>query len=78
MRGPILLIRVFVDFLAVKSSVSIPVLVGSGITTLNLHQYAQANALIVGSHFKKEGKWDNVLDEQRICDVISARDALPS
>ncbi|CAB0012632.1 unnamed protein product [Nesidiocoris tenuis] len=39
----------------VKKSVSIPVLVGSGVTTENVGDFMTADALIVGSHFKSEG-----------------------
>ena len=50
----------------VISSVNIPVLVGSGVTTANVVQYRTAHALIIGSHLKKEGKWYNDLDKERI------------
>ncbi|XP_041376420.1 uncharacterized protein F13E9.13, mitochondrial-like [Gigantopelta aegis] len=51
---------------SVVNSVNIPILVGSGITTANVVQYKSAHALIVGSHLKKEGKWYNDLDRERI------------
>ena len=51
----------------VKSAVNIPVLVGSGITIENVDRYlAMADALIVGSHFKKNGHWANGVDVQRV------------
>jgi uncharacterized protein len=51
----------------VKSAVNIPVLVGSGITFENVDRYlAVADALIVGSYFKKGGHWANGVDAQRV------------
>ncbi len=51
----------------VKQSVSIPVLVGSGITTENIEKYyPSADGFIVGSYFKKNGFWANDLDIKRI------------
>ncbi|XP_062845543.1 uncharacterized protein F13E9.13, mitochondrial isoform X1 [Trichomycterus rosablanca] len=46
--------------------VSIPVLVGSGVTCDNLEDYLEANALIIGSYFKKEGRWENSVDPERV------------
>lgn len=44
-----------------------PVLVGSGITIDNVANYLPiCNGMIVGSHFKKDGYWENPLDENRI------------
>ena len=59
-----------------KEAVSIPVLVGSGVTSGNIQNYSSADALIVGSFFKKEGKWCNELDEERINSVMTARNSL--
>ena len=60
---------------AVAQSVRIPVLVGSGITAENVRDYAPfADALVVGSYFKKDGRWDNPLDPQRVRRLM---DALP-
>lgn len=50
----------------VKRSVSLPVIVGSGVSYENLKDYITANAFIVGSDFKKDGKWYNQLQENRI------------
>lgn len=50
----------------VKNAVSIPVLVGSGITEANVGRYlAVADALIVGSYFKIDGYWANGIDVER-------------
>ena len=52
---------------AVTASAKIPVLVGSGITADNLKTYLPlADAFIVGSHFKRDGYWENPLDPARI------------
>ena len=45
-----------------KENVKLPVIIGSGITRSNLIEYLEADALIVGSHFKREGLWFNDLD----------------
>lgn len=43
-----------------------PVLVGSGVDSANVHQYSHAHALIVGSHFKTDGRWQNELSLERL------------
>ena len=48
------------------AAVSIPVLVGSGVTPENLAAFGAADALIVGSSVKEGGLWSNRLDEQRL------------
>ena len=57
----------------VKEAVSIPVLVGSGVTMENYIKYKSANALIVGSYFKQEHHWSNNIDEtclQNFMDMV--------
>ncbi|CAH1113185.1 unnamed protein product [Psylliodes chrysocephalus] len=49
-----------------KSNIDLPVLIGSGVTIDNVEKYISADALIVGSYFKKHGKWDNDIDEERL------------
>nr|XP_023023749.1 uncharacterized protein F13E9.13, mitochondrial isoform X1 [Leptinotarsa decemlineata] len=49
-----------------KNSTTLPVLVGSGITYDNLENYTSADGLIIGSYFKKDGRWFNEVDENRI------------
>ncbi|KAM3876878.1 uncharacterized protein F13E9.13, mitochondrial [Diretmus argenteus] len=51
---------------AVAQSVGIPVLIGSGVTYDNVERYLDANAMIVGSHFKKGGNWANPVDPERV------------
>jgi membrane complex biogenesis BtpA family protein len=59
------------DIEEVKSGTQLPVIIGSGVTYDNLDTYFNiSNALIVGSYFKKEGNWNNELDEKRILDFM--------
>lgn len=45
----------------------LPVLIGSGVTLDNVDNYASAaDALIVGSHLKTDGRWENALDPARV------------
>ncbi|XP_060767790.1 uncharacterized protein F13E9.13, mitochondrial isoform X3 [Neoarius graeffei] len=50
----------------VMHSVRIPVLIGSGVTHDNVEDYLQANALIIGSHFKSGGLWENSVDPDTV------------
>ncbi len=43
-----------------------PVLVGSGCTVDNVHNYMRADALIVGSHFKVDGHWAGALVPSKV------------
>lgn len=54
------------DLEELKCSTSLPILVGSGVTLENVHDYMSADALIIGSYFKRNGKWDEELDASRI------------
>lgn len=51
----------------VKQATKLPVIIGSGINLENIQNYWNlADAFIVGSSFKKEGKWENETDEKRV------------
>jgi membrane complex biogenesis BtpA family protein len=51
----------------VKDEINIPVIIGSGITTGNIKKYLPiADAFIVGSSLKKEGRWMNEVDAERV------------
>ncbi|KAM4614460.1 uncharacterized protein F13E9.13, mitochondrial-like [Discoglossus pictus] len=50
----------------VRGSVKIPVLIGSGVTLENVEKYIDANALIIGSYFKKDGYWSNSVDPDKV------------
>ncbi|NOZ03414.1 MAG: BtpA/SgcQ family protein [FCB group bacterium] len=55
------------DVKDVHAAVGIPVLIGSGITASNVETYLPwSDALIVGSHFKKDGAWVNPVDYDRV------------
>ncbi|PAV83450.1 hypothetical protein WR25_08688 [Diploscapter pachys] len=60
------------DFEDVCSSTSLPVFIGSGVTHSNVGAFKSAAGLIVGSEFKKDGKWQNDLDEARIQRFVEA------
>lgn len=50
-----------------KKNTKLPVIIGSGITAENFHIYKdKADAFIVGSYFKKDGYWENEIDESRV------------
>ena len=51
---------------AVGRAVTIPTLVGSGVTPDNLGRYPGAQGLIVGSWVKEGGLWSNPLDPDRV------------
>ena len=60
------------DLKAVKSSVKVPVLVGSGIDEINIINYWQnADGFIIGSSFKIDGNWQNAVDYKRVRSFIS-------
>ena len=42
----------YINVTDVKNCTNIPVLIGSGITAANVHEYFEADAVIVGTHFK--------------------------
>ena len=62
---------------AVAEAVSIPVLVGSGITPENIAAYPEADAFIVGTTLKRDGLWTNPVDPARAAALRRAFDALP-
>ena len=57
---------------AVKLSVKIPVIVGSGIDERNIHEYwNSSDAFIVGSSMKEHGKWENPVDLERVSNLVT-------
>ena len=51
----------------VRRAVDLSVLVGSGVTVDNVDRYLpHAHGLIVGSHFKTGGRWQNPVDPRRV------------
>jgi predicted TIM-barrel enzyme len=57
---------------SVGRGVSVPTIVGSGITTENLPHFAEADAFIVGSSIKKDGIWSNPIDPDRARGLVRA------
>ncbi len=65
------------DIRTVKDAVSLPVIVGSGITVENIEYYVNtADAVIVGSHFKENGEWQNNVSEQRVINFMTKINSL--
>jgi len=60
---------------AVAGAVSVPTLVGSGITAENISKFSKADGLIVGSSIKKDGHWANAIDLERTRAVVRAFNA---
>lgn len=57
----------------VKAAVTIPVLVGSGVTPDNIGDYAQfADAVIFGTYAKFDGNWINDVDSARVKRLVEA------
>lgn len=55
------------DLEQVRNKISLPVIIGSGITQTNLNTYFPlADAFIVGSWFKENGLWSNPIDKQSV------------
>ncbi len=53
--------------LAEVQELEMPILIGSGITAQNLEKYWNfADSFIVGSYVKKDGNWQNEIDEKRV------------
>jgi len=57
---------------AVSDAVSVPTLVGSGITAENINAFSKADALIVGSSIKQDGLWSNPIDVERTRRLMQA------
>jgi membrane complex biogenesis BtpA family protein len=57
---------------AVSKAVTVPTLIGSGITPENLGRYRGADAFIVGSSVKAGGVWSGELDRERVARLVEA------
>src|SRR5437773_2175075 len=57
---------------SVGLEVSVPTIVGSGITAENILHYSEADAFIVGSSIKKDGLWSNPIDNDRARALVRA------
>jgi uncharacterized protein len=56
---------------AVKRICDLPLIVGSGVTVENIADYAAADAVIVGSSLKHNGRWHGELDRDRVSAFMS-------
>ena len=65
------------DVRVVADAVDLPILVGSGITPDNLHDYSAADAFIVGSSVKRAGLWSEPIDPDRCAALAEAFSRLP-
>ncbi|GAB0093165.1 uncharacterized protein DMENIID0001_082370 [Sergentomyia squamirostris] len=55
------------DLDSISGRINIPTIIGSGVTSGNLEEYFdKCQGMIVGSHFKKSGKWSDPLCPERI------------
>jgi len=55
------------DLLKAKSATKLPILIGSGMTAENIHEYLPlADGFIVGSYFRKAGKFLEKLEPERL------------
>ncbi|HEV2826247.1 MAG TPA: BtpA/SgcQ family protein [Pyrinomonadaceae bacterium] len=57
---------------SVARAVSVPTIIGSGITSENLARYGAADAFIVGSSIKQDGLWSNPIDPDRARALVRA------
>ena len=56
----------------VKVAISLPLLVGSGVTSENVKTYSTiADGLIIGSWFKERGQWFNRVDKNRVSTLMN-------
>jgi uncharacterized protein len=64
------------DIADVRRDCRLPLLLGSGITAENLTRYyGQADGFIVGSFFKRDGRWSETVDPRRVERFIVAHSA---
>ncbi|HYJ47395.1 MAG TPA: BtpA/SgcQ family protein [Pyrinomonadaceae bacterium] len=61
------------DVQEVKAHCRLPVILGSGVDVQNIAGfYAEADAFIIGSYFKRDGHWANTVDEERVKRLMEA------
>lgn len=60
------------DVETVRATTALPLLIGSGATPENINRiFDKADGFIVGSYFKKEGKGNNFVEEDRVRRFVS-------
>jgi hypothetical protein len=61
------------DLVKAKSATKLPVLIGSGMTAENIQDYLPfADGFIVGSYFRKDGKFLEKLEPERLNTFMNA------
>ena len=61
------------DLVKAKQAAKLPVLIGSGMTPENIHEYLPlADGFIVGSCFRKDGKFLETLEPERLATFMNA------
>lgn len=61
------------DLNEVHGKISLPILIGSGVTLENLEDYySKSDALIIGSYFKDQGNWERDIDRTRVREFMKA------
>jgi membrane complex biogenesis BtpA family protein len=69
----------FTDVIDVKKSVNIPVLCGSGINIDNISKFHKfADGFIIGSAFKKHGKWYEAIDKNYLKEFMDVYEKITS
>jgi len=64
------------DLGTARVATTLPLVVGSGVTPDSVKDlFAYADALIVGSWFKKDGVWSNAPDKKRATELVKAANA---
>jgi membrane complex biogenesis BtpA family protein len=63
------------DIAGVRHRCRLPLYLGSGITADNLSAFASADGFIVGSYFKKDGRWSKTVDPKRVERFMAAHAA---
>lgn len=67
------------DVRAVKARTRLPVLLGSGVTAVNLQRHFNAaDGFIVGSEFKQGGHWSRAVEARRVEKFMAAHQRLAS
>ena len=59
------------DINRIQQAVTVPVLIGSGLSSTNLDDlFPLSDGAIVGSSFKEDGKWQNPIDFKRVSEFM--------
>src|SRR5215212_9301883 len=64
------------DVADVRARCRLPVYLGSGVTPENLARFRGADGFIVGSYFKRGGRWGEAVDAGRVARLMDAHAAL--